>query len=468
MVLRHLTVLFCLAAALLAMTAWPQQAWAGKRLALVIGIDSYREIPVLQKATGDARALSAALQSLGFDVTTVLDADRRTLNRSVAEFQARLGVGDIALVHFSGHGVELDGQNYLLPSDVPRPQSSGKDFVKSESLGMAELMERVAASGARTRIFIIDACRDNPFAQSGVRGIGTSRGLARVEAPAGTFIMYSAGYGQQALDRLGDGDKESTSVYTRVLLQELSRQGKQISEIARDVRLEVERMARSLGHEQRPAYYDELSAGFYFAGAPDAPAPAPMASAGVAPQIRTPPDALNERVAFETAKSIDTEAAWDAFLGRFPTGFYADMAKAARDKLQQAASSPPPASVPPVASLAPPPQPQGTDVGRGAGAPSSYWNHNGSVVYLVAEGNRRAFYYHRPRSGMLQAGARPHDLLFEGWKEGNSYKGTAYLFSPVCGKAAYQVSGSVQNGDRRVVMQGTAPRLDNSCRAVSY
>ena len=96
-------------------------ALAEGRHALVIGIDAYREITPLKKASGDAEALKSTLEDLGFTVDLVLDADRRALNRAVSEFQSKLAPGDTALIHFSGHGVELDGQNYLLPADIPTP-----------------------------------------------------------------------------------------------------------------------------------------------------------------------------------------------------------------------------------------------------------------------------------------------------------------------------------------------------------
>jgi uncharacterized caspase-like protein len=161
------------------------------RHALVIGIDAYRDITPLKKAVGDAEALKATLEDLGFTVDLVLDADRRALNRAVSEFQSKLAPGDTALIHFSGHGVELDGQNYLLPADIPSPKSGQQDFIKAEAISLGDLMQRVASSGAATRIFIVDACRDNPFAQAGSRGVGGTRGLTRVEAPAGTFVAFA-------------------------------------------------------------------------------------------------------------------------------------------------------------------------------------------------------------------------------------------------------------------------------------
>lgn len=163
-VYRHLTLL-ALVLAIAALAAAP--AFAEARRALIVGINDYREITPLQKAVGDAEALKVTLERLGFNVDLVLNADRREFNRAVSAFQTSLDPGDTALVHFSGHGVEIDGQNYLLPADIPKPQSGQQDFIKSEAMSLGDLMQRIASSGAGTRIFIIDACRDNPFAGSG-------------------------------------------------------------------------------------------------------------------------------------------------------------------------------------------------------------------------------------------------------------------------------------------------------------
>jgi uncharacterized caspase-like protein len=321
------------------------------RHALIVGIDAYREITPLRKAVGDAEALKSTLEDLGFTVDLVLDADRRALNRAVSEFQSKLVPGDTALIHFSGHGVELDGQNYLLPADIPSPKSGQQDFIKAEAISLGDLVQRVASSGAATRIFIIDACRDNPFAQAGSRGVGGTRGLTRVEAPAGTFILYSAGYNQTALDRLSDADSEPTSVYTRVLTRKMTEPGKPLAELAREVRSDVEVLAKSAGHEQRPAYYDELSGQFFFKQAKgDESSPLPQATP--APSPLPQPPSLSERDAFDAAKAVGTEAAWEAFLRRFPSGFYADMALAARDKLARAT---PPATTAEPAPAAPAP-----------------------------------------------------------------------------------------------------------------
>jgi hypothetical protein len=540
---------FALTFALVALVATGASAEA--RRALIVGINDYREIPPLQKAVGDADALKATLESLGFTVDLVLNADRRELNRAVSSFQSSLQPGDTALIHFSGHGVEIDGQNYLLPADIPKPQSGQQDFIKSEAVSLGDLMQRIAASGASTRIFIVDACRDNPFASSGGRGLGGPRGLTLVDPPAGSFVLYSAGYQQSALDRLSDTDEEPTSVYTRVLTKRLLEPGVQLAVLAQEVRSDVEALAKSVGHVQRPAYYDELSGQFFFKqAAAEGPKPAPQqATPPPAPLPQLP--SLNEREAFDAAKDIGSDAAWDAFLKRFPQGFYADMARAARDKLARASepATPVPEPTPPA-----PLEPQSSDalqgdtelntdrpgfdyrnfdltaadanpcraqceaetqclswtyvapgvqgvnarcwlkkavpqqmangccisgvkrlgpprvasIGNARGVASSYWSHNGSSLYLMAEGDRRRFYYETPRPGMAGQGVERGTLLFDGQKVGNNYQGTAYVFDRQCGKFPYAVSGAVTEGSPRIVLYGRAPEPDASCKIGGY
>jgi hypothetical protein len=303
----------------------PAEAMAARR-ALVIGIDAYQNVPRLEKAVGDAEAVGARLSGLGFTVTTVLDADRRTLNQAITEFRKSLKPGDDALVHFSGHGVEVDGNDLLLPADIPVPEPGDKDFLASEAISLSDLMRRVADSGAATQIFVIDACRDNPFAAEGTRGLGGTRGLAVVPSLRGSFVLYSAGSGQTALDTLGPGDTEPTSVYTRVLVESLGQPGQSLTDLAKTVRTRVSALASQVGHEQQPAYDDELNGEFFFAPTGSAEVPAPAAP--------EPAASVGEEKAFDAAQSINTVEAWGAFLKYHPSGYFADLAKAALAKLE--------------------------------------------------------------------------------------------------------------------------------------
>lgn len=318
--------------AIAAVAFHPGPARAENRLALVIGINAYREVPPLAKAVGDAEAIAAKLARLGFAVTKVIDADRRMLNVELSNFYGSIAPGDTVLVHFSGHGVEIGGQNYLLPADIPSPASGQSDLLKSESLPLASIVESLGEKGAAVRLLIIDACRDNPFAKSGKRSLGGTRGLSAVEPPKGTFIMYSAGAGQAALDRLGDNDTQATSVYTRVLLSWMDKPNLPLRDLAASVREDVDKLSKSVGHEQRPAYYDDLPRDFSFAGPAAGAATAAPQQATAPVEQPAPATEPSEQQAYVLAQSIDTTPGWDAFLKQYPNGSYSAFAQAAREK----------------------------------------------------------------------------------------------------------------------------------------
>ncbi len=124
--------------------------------------------------------------------------------------------------------------------------------------------------------------------------------------------------------------------------------------------------------------------------------------------------------------------------------------------------APPASQAPPAQSNAPPPATLNNS-GR------SLWTHNGSLVYLTAEGDTRRFYYKQPREGMRAVGARPGTILFEGRRDGTSYAGTAYIFTTQCGAIPYQVRGVVSHDERQVTLRGAAPsQVEGGCRVLGY
>jgi len=286
------------AALLLAMFAFavsPERAGAEARRALLIGINDYQNVPKLQKAVGDAQALRASLQQLGFEVDLLVNPDYRALNLGMSAFARKLQSGDVALLHFSGHGVALDGENYLLPADVPSPANADKEQLKASAFALTGVIERLRAPATSAQILLIDACRDNPYAVNRTRAIGVPGGLIEQQRrPKGTFITYSAGLGQTAADRLSDADPEPTSVFMRVMLRKMAVEGKSIIDLIREVREDVEAASAGMRppHEQRPAYYDEMAGNFYFVapGRIAAPAlpPRPVPSPAPLPVAPTP------------------------------------------------------------------------------------------------------------------------------------------------------------------------------------
>ncbi|MCC5989056.1 MAG: caspase family protein [Pararhodobacter sp.] len=237
-------------------------ALAQSRHALVIGIDDYAHVEPLQKAGNDARAMARALEQAGFAVDLQIDVGEAALLAALNRLARRAGPGDEVVVFFAGHGVELDGQNYLLPADVPALAPGEELIIRRRSIPVSDITDELSARQVRISLLILDACRDNPFPRQGTRSLGGSRGLARMEAPEGTFILYSAGAGQAALDRLSNDDPDPNSVFTRTLLPRLGQPGLGLREVTAEVRSEVRRLAASVGHPQFPAVYDQLDGDF--------------------------------------------------------------------------------------------------------------------------------------------------------------------------------------------------------------
>lgn len=243
-----------------------------RRRALVVGVDTYANLEDLQKARNDARAVSNTLMGIGFDVTTLYDADRRQINGAVSTFANQIQPGEEVVFYFAGHGVEVDGRNYLLPADVPVVNLGDESYLTGESIAADRVLDIFQRQGARSTVMILDACRNNPFPSEGSRSVGGTRGLVRMDPPEGSFILYSAGAGQTALDRLSDDDQNPNSVFTRALIPLLEKPEMTLHTLAKEVRRDVQSLASQVNHDQFPAYYDQMSGEFRLTGAAATPA----------------------------------------------------------------------------------------------------------------------------------------------------------------------------------------------------
>lgn len=270
-----------------------------KRLAFVVGIDDYVNLDSqaqLKRARNDARGIARTLGALGFTVTPLENAGRSSFNAAWQQFLGAIEPGDEVAFFFSGHGVEIEGQNFLVPGDIPKIEYGRKERIKRESLSVSELLLDVRRREPRVTLVILDACRDHPLIPPGWKSGAKPGGLAETAPPQGTFIMYSAWAGERALDRLPENDPDPTnSVYTRKLLPLLVKPGLSLTDLAKQVRREVNALAKSVDHPQTPAYYDGILGDYCLAGcagapivagvqgeqpaAQPAPAPAPQAEA---------------------------------------------------------------------------------------------------------------------------------------------------------------------------------------------
>jgi|GEM_PF-2200155 len=222
----------------------PTQAWAETRYALVVGNGQYGK-QSLPNPARDARLITTALKKVGFNVVTLIDANRSVMRDAIIAFGRRLRDADaVGLFYFAGHGVQVDGRNYLLPvgADI-----QNQTEVLLQGVNLTELLATMQSSGSRVSIAILDACRNNPF-DGVVRGV--SSGLAPVTAPAGTLVAFSTAPGKVALDGKGQN-----SPYTKALARSMPGAGLSIEEVFKRTR---QRVMRATNNAQVPWEHSSL------------------------------------------------------------------------------------------------------------------------------------------------------------------------------------------------------------------
>jgi uncharacterized caspase-like protein len=306
--------------AALCLAAWP--AAAEKRVALVIGNAAYKDAP-LKNPVNDARAMAAKLKELGFQVVQRENTTKLEMERAVADFGDLLGPDTVGLVFYAGHGLQVDGRNYMVPVDA---RIATQTRVRLEAVDVDILLEQMGSAGSRVNIVILDACRNNPFER---RFRAYEGGLAQINAPTGTLIAYATAPGKTAADGSG-----ANGLYTAELVRALDAPGLAVEEVFKRVRVEV---ARASGGAQTPWEASSLTGSFAFRAAPRvaAPAPAPAAPAPVAA-----PTVDKETVFWTSIQSSDDPAMFDAYVRQFPNGTFVEIARAKAAALRQPKPAP--------------------------------------------------------------------------------------------------------------------------------
>ena len=316
-------------------------AHAEKRVALVIGNSNYVKVRQLPNPEKDATAIAALFRASGFDVVEAQNnVNANAMRRAFRNFSDTARDADIAVVYYAGHGIEVDGTNYLLPVDTVLERDLD---VEDEAVSLERIV-KILEPAKRLRLVILDACRDNPFVKTMKRVVATrsiGRGLARVEPQTSdTLIAFAAKAGSTAAD--GDGPH---SPFTEALLKYITTPGLDLRLAFGRVRDEV---LRTTNNRQEPFVYGSLggttvslvpAAKPAVAAAPPAPVTAPV------PQ--SDPNAI-ARGDYEFALQVGSLEAWDSFLKAHPTGFYADLARAQRERISSTRT----AAMPPVAAPA--------------------------------------------------------------------------------------------------------------------
>jgi formylglycine-generating enzyme required for sulfatase activity len=229
---------------------------ANDSVALVIGNAAYKNVTPLTNTINDAVVMADALKSLGFELIggkAQTNLDKNALENVIRKFGETIRGKRVAFLYYSGHGVQVDGRNYLIPTSA---NIIARTDVKYELVNVDNVLEDMNASGTKVNIIVLDACRNNPFGERGLRG--TASGLASMDAPSGTLVAYATGPGKTAADGTG-----KNSPYTEALARIIAQPGLDIEDVFREVGKDVQ---LKTGGAQVPWKMDSLTEKFYFAG----------------------------------------------------------------------------------------------------------------------------------------------------------------------------------------------------------
>ena len=308
-----------LGALLVAAPASGQEA-SGRRLALVVGNDAYTDQTVLRNAVNDARTVAAALRDVGFAVETVENVSRARFVESLGDFAGRLRSDDVALFYFAGHGLQVDGVNYLIPTDYAGRTAADLRLSALRAVDVQDLLGQ-----ARVAMLVLDACRNNPY--RGMRG--GANGLAPME-PRGSLVAYAAGAGEFASDAAPGAPN---GLFTSKFVEALHEPGLEASDLFRRVRREV---YAASNEEQRPAVYDDLDYPFVFR--PASPAVTDVGGAENLVVLRQ-----QETIFWQSIRDSRDPSDFEALLEAFPNGTFSRLA---RNRLAALRAGDPPSVAP--------------------------------------------------------------------------------------------------------------------------
>ena len=289
-------------------------ALAEKRVALVIGNSAYQHVARLGNPANDAAAMTATFKNAGFDVVeSRRDLKTADMRRALRDFSDQARDADVAVVYYAGHGIEVEGTNYLIPVDAILERDID---IYDETFSLDRILVTIEPA-RQLRLVILDACRDNPFAKTMKRTIGSravGRGLAKVEPSSpNTLIAFASKAGSTA----SDGDSRN-SPFTAALVKHIAKPGLDLRKAFGFVRDDV---LKNTSNRQEPYVYGSL-------GGDDVPlVPAPEVAAPAVDQ-----DATMQRN-YEFALQVSSKPVWDAFIEKYPSGFFTALAKAQRNKL---------------------------------------------------------------------------------------------------------------------------------------
>ncbi len=288
-------------------------ALADKRVALVIGNSAYVNVPSLANPANDARLMADTLHSLGFTLvggSAQLDLDEAGFRRAIQIFGVQLRGADVGLLYYAGHGLQVRGQNYLVPVNANPSTEADLDF---QMVDASLVLRQMESAGTKLNLVILDACRNNPFGGRGLRS--TDSGLAQMRAPEGTLISFATQPGNVALD-----GSDGNSPYTKALAQAMLKPGLDVFRTFNEVGLAV---ARATGGAQQPwVSLSPITGDFYFASAP-----ASVTNARPSEDLAA---------AWAVTQNTTSAAVLEDFIRQFGNTIYGSMARARLQELKNA------------------------------------------------------------------------------------------------------------------------------------
>ena len=284
-----------------------------KRVALVIGNSAYQNTPPLANPRNDASAIGQVLKRIGFDVDMVFDAGKSDMDQALRRFGNKLDGSRAAVFYYAGHGIQVDGINYILPVDANLKKERDLNWEVSDMTVVLKQME----GHNRVNLLFLDACRDNPLSQTLARSMGENRsasigrGLAPMKASAGTLISYSTKDGEVATDGIG-----KHSPYTEALLKYIEMPGIEVGLMLRKVREEV---IAATNKRQVPWEYGSLLGEFYFTG--------PVTVQILPKADNSAVESKTETLYWESIMNYQNPAVFEAYLKKYPHGEFSELAR---------------------------------------------------------------------------------------------------------------------------------------------
>ena len=305
-------------------------AKADKRVAFVVGNGAYKNVAALPNPAIDARAMARVLRNVGFDVVEGTNLSRDKMTEKLLEFGKKAEGSDVALFFYAGHGIAINGTNYLLPVDADI--KSEMDVKLGSAINVDTTLEQTMAD-AKVKLVFLDACRDNPFAgkikpNSATRSLSVQSGLAEMKSGEGTLIAFATGPGQTALD----GEVGTNSPFTRALMANIAQPGVEIQQAMTKVRAQVN---EETGKNQLPWGHTNLTGSVFLN-----PAAAPVAVTSIDPSAAPATAASDVELEFwRSIKDSKKPEELNAYLTNYPNGTFKPLALARIAELQNGPST---------------------------------------------------------------------------------------------------------------------------------